>query len=161
MESKDLLALADIEKRKEILAENKDRHIKEIDLSPLARFRFSDYVNKYGIAIKPVIFKYVDIDMVSDAIDSDIMYRVLYDICLTHKHIPDIRYFIYLIETINGKYDLNLIPDDNDCKLILDYINDLVNEYSNINIPEYEDFVYLITTFGDGYCNITLFAIGD
>ena len=49
MESKDLLALADIEKRNEILAENKDRHIKEIDLSQLARFRFSDYVNKYGI----------------------------------------------------------------------------------------------------------------
>lgn len=161
MESKDLLALADIEKRNEILAENKDRHIKEIDLSPLARFRFSDYVNKYGIAIKPTIFKDIDVSSVSDAIDSEIMYRVLHNVCLTQLNIPDMRYSTYIIDTINDIYDLNLIPDSNDCKLMMDYINDLVNEYSNINIPEYEDFVYLITTFGDGYCNITLFAVGN
>ena len=160
MESNDLLVIKDQLRKNDLIANN-PKTITVVDLSQLSRFRFSDYVNKYGIAIKPVIFKYVDIDMVSDAIDSDIMYRVLYDICLTHKHIPDIRYFIYLIETINGKYDLNLIPDDNDCKLMLDYINDLVNEYSNINIPEHEDFVNLITTFGDGYCNISLFVVGN
>lgn len=160
MESNDLLVIKDQLRKNDLIANN-PKTITVVDLSQLSRFRFSDYVNKYGIAIKPVIFKYVDIDMVSDAIDSDIMYRVLYDICLTHKHIPDIRYFIYLIETINGKYDLNLIPDDNDCKLMLDYINDLVNEYSNINIPEHEGFVNLITTFGDGYCNISLFVVGN
>ena len=160
MESKDLLALTDIEKRNEILAENKGRHIIEIDLSQLARFRFSDYVNKYGIAIKPIIFKDIDVSSVSDAIDSEIMYNVIHNICLTQLNIPDMSFSVYILDIINEKFNLNLIPDSNDYKLMLDYINDLVNEYSNMNIPEYEDFVYLITTFGDGYCNITLFVLG-
>lgn len=160
MESKDLLALADIEKRNDLIANN-PKIMTAVDLSQLSRFRFSDYVNKYGIAVKPIIFKDINIDTVSDAIDTEIMYNVLLDICLKQKYIPDVRYFVHIIETINGKFNLNLIPDDNDCKLMMDYINDLVNEYSNMNIPEYEEFVNLITTFGEGYCNLSLFIIGN
>ena len=159
MESNDTLVIKDQLRKNDLIANN-PKFVTGVDLSQLSRFRFSDYVNKCGIAIKPIIFKHIDISTVSDAIDSVIMYRVLYDICLTQQYIPDTRYFVHLIETINGTFDLNLIPDSNDCKLMLDYVNELVNEYSNINIPEHEGFVNLITTFGDGYCNITLFVVG-
>lgn len=160
MESNDTSVLTDELRKKEIKELYNGRDIIKVNLTQLARYRFSDYVNKYGIAIKPIIFRDTDISSVSDAIDSEIMYTVIHNVCLTQVNIPDMSFSTYILDIINERFNLNLIPDSDDCKLMLDYINDLVNEYNNIDIPEYDNFIYLVTSFDDCYGDLVLFILG-